>query len=76
MKKEKADEKKDEDKKKRGDGQAEESIIDVEEFLERPNTAQALPEGDMDRHLISNEDGKEVSMCTKICCWHSTFGIR
>jgi len=65
VKKEKADEKKDEDKKKRGDGKAEESIIDVEEFLESPNIAQALPEGDTDRHLISNEDGKEVSMFTE-----------
>jgi len=65
VKKEKAEENKDEDKKKRGDGQAEESIKDVEEFLESPNTAQALPEGDIGRHLINNEDGKEVSMCTK-----------
>jgi len=61
VKKEKAEEKEAEDKKKRGDGQAEESIKDVEEFLESPNTAQ----GDMGRHLINNEDGKEVSMCTK-----------
>ena len=65
VKKEKAEENKDEDKKKRGDGQAEESIKDVEEFLESPNTSQALPEGDIGRHLINNEDGKEVSMCTK-----------
>jgi hypothetical protein len=64
VKKEKAEEK-DEDKKKRGDGQAEESIKDVEEFLESPNTAQVLPEGEMGRHLINNEDGKKVSICTK-----------
>ena len=64
MKKEKAEEKKNEDKKI-GDGQAEESIKDVEEFLESPNTAQALPEGDMGRHLMNGEDGKKVSMCTK-----------
>jgi hypothetical protein len=61
VKKEKAEEKMDEDKKKRGDGQAEESVKDVEEFLESPNTAQ----GDMSRHLINSEDGKEVSMCTQ-----------
>lgn len=65
VKKEKAEEKKDEDKKKRGDGQTEESIKDVEEFLESPNTVQVLSEGDMGRHPINTEDGKEVSMCTK-----------
>jgi hypothetical protein len=61
VKKEKAEEKKDEDKKMRGDGQAEESVKDVEEFLESPNTAQ----DDMGRHLISSENGKEVLTCTQ-----------
>ena len=59
MKKEKADEKKDEDKKKRDDGQTEESIKDLE-FLDSPNIVQVLPERDMGRHLVNNEDGKEV----------------
>jgi hypothetical protein len=71
VKKEKAEEQKDEDKKKSGDGQAEESIKDVEEFLESPNT----PQGDMGRHLINSEDGK-FQRVPKICCWHCMFSVR
>jgi hypothetical protein len=63
VKKERAEEKKDEDKKKRDEDQTEESIKDVEEFLESPNII--VPEGDMGRYLINNEHGKKVSMCTK-----------
>jgi hypothetical protein len=64
VKKEKA-EKKDEDKKKRGDGQTGESDEDVGEFLHGPVVMQPLSEGDMGRHLIDNADGEEVSICTR-----------
>jgi hypothetical protein len=64
VKKEKA-EKKDEDKKKRGDGQTDESDEDVGEFLDGPVVTQPLSEGDMGRHLVDNADGKVVSICTR-----------
>lgn len=63
MKKEKAE--KEEDKKKRGDRQSEESEEDVGEFLDGPVVMQPLSEGDMGRHLAGNDDGKEVSICTR-----------
>lgn len=59
MKKEKAE--KDEDKKKRGDGQTEKSDEDGE-FLDGPVVMQPLSEGDMGRHLVDNDDGKEGSI--------------
>jgi hypothetical protein len=62
VKKEKA-EKKDEDKKKRDDQQSEGP--DEDEFLDGPVVMQPLSEGDMGRHLVGNDDGKEVSICTR-----------
>jgi hypothetical protein len=64
VKKEKA-EKKDEDIKKRDDGQTEESDEDEGEFLDGPVAVQPLSEGDMGRHLVDNDDGKELSMCIR-----------
>lgn len=64
MKKERAEEKKDEDKKKRDEDQTEESIKDVEEFLESPNII--VPEGDMGRYLINNEHDKKCPVLDEI----------